>query len=135
MAQTFDRVRERFYWPGMRNDVHEWVNSCEASRQKKSPHQRHIHSLTSWKQSHPFCRIALDITGPSPESSENIYILLNGDQFIKCYEAIPMNNLQASTVARALVNVWVSGFDCPTNLQSDKGSNLCRIFSRTCLKS
>ena len=30
MAKTFDRVRERFYWPGMRKDVHDLLNSCEA---------------------------------------------------------------------------------------------------------
>ena len=29
MAKTFDRVQERFYWPGMKKDVHEWVSSCE----------------------------------------------------------------------------------------------------------
>ena len=35
MATTFDRVRERFYWPGMKKDVHEWVSSCEVCCQKK----------------------------------------------------------------------------------------------------
>ena len=29
IAKTFDRVRERFYWPGMKKDVHEWVTSCK----------------------------------------------------------------------------------------------------------
>ena len=28
-AKTFDRVRERFCWPGMKKNVHEWVSSCE----------------------------------------------------------------------------------------------------------
>ena len=37
MAKTFDRVREQFYWPGMKKDVYEWVSSCEVCCQKKSP--------------------------------------------------------------------------------------------------
>ena len=90
MARTFDRVRERFYWPGMKKYVHEWVSSCEVCCQKKSPHQKHIHSVTTWKPSHPFWQVALDFMGPLPESSGNKYILLIGNQFTKWYEAIPM---------------------------------------------
>ena len=44
MAKTFDRVQKRFYWPGMKKDVHEWVSSCEVCCQKKSPDQKHIHN-------------------------------------------------------------------------------------------
>ena len=109
------RVRERFYWPGMKKDVHEWVISCEECCQKKSPHQKHIHSLTTWKPSRPFWRVALDIMGPLPEPRGNKYILLIGDQFTKWYEAIPMSNQEASTVAKEFVNVWVSRFGCPAN--------------------
>ena len=36
MAKTFDLVRERFYWSGMKKDVHEWVSSCEVCCQKNS---------------------------------------------------------------------------------------------------
>ena len=133
MAKTFDRVRERFYWPGMKKDVHEWVSSCEECCQKKSPHQKHIHSLTTWRPSHPFWQVALDIMGPLPEFSGNKYILLIGDQFTKWYEAIPMSNQEASTVAKLFVNVWVSRFGCPANLHNDKGSNfMSNLFKSMC---
>ena len=105
MAKIFDRVRERFYWPGMEKDGHEGVSFCEECCQQKSPHQKHIHSLTAWKPSHPFWQVALDIMGPLPESSRNKYILLIGDQFTKWHEAIPMSNQEASTVDKAFVNV------------------------------
>ena len=135
MAKTFDRVQERFYWPGMTKDVHEWVSFCEECCQKKSPHQKHIHSLTTWKPSHLFWQAALDIMGPLPESSGNKYILLIGDQFTKWYEAIPMSNQEASTVAKAFVNVWVSRFGCPANLHSDKGNNfMSNLFKNMCKK-
>ena len=135
MAETFDRVRERFYWPGMKKDIDEWVSSCEECCQKKSAHRKHIHSLTTWKPSHPFWQVALDIMGPLPESSGNKYILLIGDQFTKWYEAIPMSNQEASTVAKAFVNVWVSKFGCPAKFIATRAVILCRIFSRTCVKS
>ena len=108
--------------PGWKKDVHEWVSSCEVCCQKKSPHQKHIHSLTMWKPSHPFWQVALDIMIPLPESSGNKYILLIGDEFTKWYEAIPMSNQEASTVAKAFVKVWVSRFGCPANLFK----NMCK---------
>ena len=117
----------------MKKDVHEWVSSCKECCQKKSPNQKHIHSLTTWKPSHPFWQVALDIMGPLPESSGNKYILLIGDQFTKWYEAIPMSNKEASTVAKAFVNVWVSTFGCPANLHSNKGSNfMSNLFKNMC---
>ena len=66
------------------------------------------HRLTTWKSSHPFSQVALDIIGPLPESSGNKQILLIGDQFTKWYEAIPMSNQEASMVAKASVNVWLA---------------------------
>ena len=135
MAKTFDRVREQFYWPEMKKDVHEWVSSCEVGCQKKSPHQKHIHSLTTWKPSHPFWQVALDIMGPLPESSGIKYILLIGDQFAKWYEAIPMSIQEASTVAKGLVNVWFSRFGCRKISIATGAVTSCRIFSRTCVKS
>ena len=117
----------------MEKDVHEWVISCEVCCQKKSPQQKHIHSPTTWKPSHPFWQVALDIMGPLPESSGNKYILLIGDQFTKWCEAIPMSNQEASTVAKAFVNVWVSMFGCPANLHSEKGSNfMSNLFKNMC---
>ena len=131
MAQTFDRVRERFDWPGMKKDVHDWLSSCEVCGQKQSPHQKHKHSLTTWKPSHPFWQVALNIMGPLPESSEDKYILLIGDQFIKWYEAIPMSNQEASTVAKAFVNVWFQGLFVRQISIATRAVTSCRIFSRT----
>ena len=135
MTKTFDRVRERFYCPGMKKDVHELVSCCKVCCQKKSTHQKHIHSLTTWKPSHPFWQVALDILGPLPESSGNKYILLIGDHFTKWHEAIPMSNQEASTVAKAFVSVLFSRFGCPANLHSNKGSNFMSNFLKTYVKS
>ena len=71
--------------------------------------------------------------GPLPESSGNKYILLIGDRFTKWYEAIPMSNQEASTVAKAFINVWVSKFDCPASLHSNKSSNfISNLFKNMC---
>ena len=45
-----------------------------------------------------------------------------------------MSNQEASTAAKAFVNVWVSRFGCPANLHSDKGSNFMSNFFKNMCK-
>ena len=85
------------------------------------------------KPSHPFWQVTLDIIELLPESSGNKHIPLFGDQFTKWFEAFPLSNQEASTVAKVFVNVWVSRFGCPANLHSDKGSNfMSNLFKNMC---
>ena len=58
----------------------------------EKPQQTPRNPLTVWKPSHPLWQVALDITGPLPESDGLKYILFIGDQFSKWYEAVPMQN-------------------------------------------
>ena len=44
-----------------------------------------------------------------------------------------MSNQEASSVAKAFVNVWLSSFGCPASLHSDKGSNfMSNLFKNVC---
>ena len=118
----------------VREDVH-FACSCEVCCQKKSPRQKHIHSLATWKPSHPFWQVALDIMGPLPESSGNEYILLVEDHFTKWFEAFSMSNQEASTMAEAFVTY---GFQVLVVLQisiATRAITSCRMFSGTCVKS
>ena len=76
----------------MRRDVRNWIESCDFCLKRKGTKQKHRHSLTKWKPSHPFWQVSLDIMGPLPESQGNKYILLIGDQFSKLYEALALPN-------------------------------------------
>ena len=80
-----------------------------------------------------FLQVALDIVGPLPESDGFKYILLIGDQFSKWYEAVPMQNQEATTLAKCFVDCWVLRFGCPANLHSDKGTNyMSNLFKNMC---
>ena len=52
-------------------------------RMPKKDKQKHRHSLTKSKVSHPFWQVFLDIMGPLPKTQENKYIMPTGDQFSK----------------------------------------------------
>ena len=100
---------------------------------RKRTKQRHRKSLTKWKPSHPFWQVSLDIMGPFPESRGNKYILLIGDQFSKCYEAVALPNQEAKTASRAFVERWIVRFGCLVKLHSDQGFIfMSKLFCSLC---
>ena len=41
IAKTLQRVRKRFYWPGLEGNVKAWVSSCDQCQKRKGPKQKH----------------------------------------------------------------------------------------------
>ena len=41
IAKTLQRVRKRFYGPGVKRDVEVWVSSCNQCQKRKGPKQKH----------------------------------------------------------------------------------------------
>ena len=39
-TETFDRIRERFYWKGMREEIREYVRTCDSCQRKKLVRQK-----------------------------------------------------------------------------------------------
>ncbi|GFV62887.1 retrovirus-related Pol polyprotein from transposon 412 [Trichonephila clavipes] len=72
----------------------------------------------------PFERIAFDILGPLPRSSnDNNNILVVMEYFTKWPEAYAIPDQEASTVVEVLVQHWFSRFGVPYQLHSDQGRN------------
>jgi hypothetical protein len=72
----------------------------------------------------PFERIAMDITGPFPQSDRgNRYFLIAMDYIIKWPEVYPFANQEASTVVDALVTTFFCWLGVPRELHSDQGHN------------
>ena len=70
----------------------------------------------------PMQVVAVDITGPLPESEAgNRYILVVGDYFTKWMEAYAIPDQEATTVATKLVDEFYCRFGPPEQLHSDQG--------------
>ncbi|GBM54870.1 Transposon Tf2-9 polyprotein, partial [Araneus ventricosus] len=62
--------------------------------------------------------------GPLPPSGGQIYLLTIIDRFSRWPEAIPIPDMRAKTVCRAIFDTWISHFGCPSVITSDQGSQL-----------
>ncbi|XP_060568984.1 uncharacterized protein LOC132727472 [Ruditapes philippinarum] len=85
--RTIASIKKRFYWPNFTSDIKRWVQSCDmCARRKPGPGcgKSHIQQEISYQ---PLDRIALDILGPLPCTSDgNQYIVVISDYFTKYVE-------------------------------------------------
>ncbi|GFV74732.1 hypothetical protein TNCV_1039701 [Trichonephila clavipes] len=102
--------------------------------QKIRPRKRTRGRLQLYNVGAPFKRIAFDILGPLPRSSDgNNNILVAMDYFTKWPEAYPIPDQEASTVAEVLVQHWISRSGVPLQLHSDQGRNFdSAVCKRLC---
>ena len=119
VTKTVKRVRERFYWYGLRHDVEHWCRQCEKCVKRKFPQTTTRAPLVSSCPGYPFKRIALEIMGPLPTTeSGQKYILVVGDYFSKWTEAFPLLNQEAKTVAEKLVHEVIARYGAPEKIHS-----------------
>ena len=128
------KVRQRYFWHDMKNDVKLFCQQCTNCAQKKPPAKKNKAPLGQYLIGAPLERVALDIVGPFPRSdSGNKYVLVLGDYFTKWMEAYPLRNIEAQTVAETFVHEFVSRFGVPQELHTDQGTQFqSRVMNEIC---
>ncbi|KRY17330.1 Retrovirus-related Pol polyprotein from transposon [Trichinella patagoniensis] len=135
--RTLARVRSRFYRPGMSGDVHTWCRTCTQCARRKGPTKNNRAPMQAMAAGYPLQRVGMDILGPLEKTpSGNRYVLVLTDYFTKWTAAFPLANMEASTVAKVLVEKYIACFGAPDYLHSDQGCSfeasvvleMCRLF-------
>ena len=118
--KTLERLKERYYWPGHRNDVKTWCRNCGTCATRKTPAPKAKAIMTGY----PMQLVAMGIMGPLPESpAGNTHVLVVADYFTRWTEAYAISNQEATTVAQKLVDEFFFSFSPPEQLHSDQGRN------------
>ena len=123
VSKTLEKVRRRFYWHGMREDVEMHVRRCVPCAEVNDPCKLPKAPLINIKAGHPPQRVAIDIVGPTPRStSGHEWLLVVSDHFTKFAQAFPVRNTSAVTLAKKLMDEYISRFGCFEGLHSDQGA-------------
>jgi hypothetical protein len=133
-TKTILKVKQRFYWTGLRADVQSCCRECIVCGARRTPNRKAKAALQQHIVGAPMERIAIDLIGPLPESTQgNKHILVIGDYFTKWVEAFALPNQEAVTVATKLVEEVVCRFGVPHQLHSDQGRNFeSNVFAEMC---
>ena len=105
--KTLEKVKQSFYWPGMKEFVQKYCKECDKCTARKTPKESPA-PMGIYIVGEPMEKIAIDILGPLPTTETgNKYLLMVHDCFTKWIEAYPLPNQEAETVSSALVNEFI----------------------------
>ena len=132
---TYNRVKEKYYWPNMKKDIEKYIKSCEiCQKRSKKLGKAPIFPIEVTK---PFETWGIDFVGPLKETpSGNKYILVTMDYFTKWPEAKALKEATGKNVAQFLYKEIICRYGQPKKIISDRGSHfnneiikeLCRKF-------
>eukprot|EP00731_Ephydatia_muelleri_P039179 Em1183g1a len=107
---------------GWKENVKEWCRKCRTcSTRKMAPPSKRA-PLQTLQAGYPLQIVAVDILGPLPVTAQgNKYVLVACDCFTRWVEVYAIQNQEALTVAKMLVDEMFCRFSPPEQLHSDQG--------------
>ena len=125
VRKTYDKITRHFYWPKIRRCVSNYCKTCHACQVVGKPNQTipaaPLKPIPAFEE--PFSRVIVDCVGPLPKTkSGNQYLLTIMCASTRFPEAIPLRNITAPKISKALINFFTL-VGLPKEIQSDQGSN------------
>ena len=124
--KTYERIRSRYFWPKMKSDIFNYVDSCGLCGRYKGERNFRFgkrQPMNDYSTMQPFDFIVADAVGPLPETkNKNRYLITITDYFSRWAEAIPVRDLKSSTWIVVLEN-FICRFGVPIKLLTDQGGN------------
>jgi hypothetical protein len=115
---------ERYWWPGFRKDIQDWLKTCTACQlnsRRDHVHQDVMHPLQIPKA---FDRWHLDFVGELPTTGKGNKWLLTAVDYLTNWpiaKAVPVASMEA--VADFIYEEIVMRFGCPSEIVTDRGAN------------
>lgn len=134
-TRMYNRIKQSYYWKGMRSDIESYVKQCKPCQENKALRQinRAPMQITS-TSTEPGQRISLDIVGPLPEAgpAKLRFILTIQDDLTKFSSAYPIRSTTAEETSECLLH-FISIFGIPKTILTDQGTNFTSdLFKKTC---
>ncbi|KAF8785654.1 Transposon Tf2-11 polyprotein like [Argiope bruennichi] len=121
---TYNKVACRYYFPGMRKYIMEYVENCPDCNRYKPSNQKPTGLLRTPVYAQRFETLAIDLFGPLPETSfGKKWIFLVEDTSTKCMELFALKEAKSINYAKSLVEEGLLRYGLlPRRLISDNCS-------------
>ena len=125
ITKTYRRIRERFTWPGLRDDVTEYIRGYNSCLEKKLVRARTREPMIiTDTPAKPFDKVSLDTVGKLPTTPNgNRHILTMQDNFSKYCIAVAIPDLKTTTVAHAIATNLFALYGAPRCILTDRGGS------------
>lgn len=105
--KTLKKIKERYHWPQMEQDVQNYTQTCEACQLRRTPTYKQFDNLTPQiPPTQPFQRLIIDYMGPITQSRGYKYILMITDCTTRMIFARCTRSADAKTTAKILLELF-----------------------------
>ena len=133
--KTYDKIARRYFWPKMRKDIIDYVNSCKKCQFRKLQLVPKAGLMVPITVNNPFDTIGCDLLGPFRKSkSGNTFIIAATDFFTKWSEAKAIPAATKEHCADFILDRIVTKHGCPKVLLTDRGPQFRSLFSEIIYK-
>ena len=135
--ETYRRIRERYMWPGHKDQVTEFVRKCDTCQKQKIVRAK-IHELMLIidKPLDTIDKVSLDTVGKLPTTPDgNKHILTMQDNLSKYCIAVPIPDMSATTVAHVIAKHLFSQYGAPRAILTDRGGSFINDLLRKLSKN
>ncbi len=123
VRKVLDKLRLKYYWPGMETQVKDYIKGCDPCQRHKDPVPRAKPALQPIAPVAPFHTIGMDIMELPMSYDGNRYLLVLMDYLTKWVEAFPMPDQKADRIAAIIVTQFICRYGAPSRILSDAAPN------------
>lgn len=140
-AKTYDRIRRKYYWPGLYGSTRRYVSHCRECQRRKSPPQLPPGQLHPIKPpDEPFAKLGIDLLGRFPVTRNgNKWIIVCTDYLTRFTVTKALPTAEATEIAKFIVEEIILKHGAPREMISDRGrsflSNLVKDINQLCQTS
>lgn len=122
IERMMDKMKTRYYWPQMYENIKEYVKSCDICQRRGNYKRKEpLHPIPVGE---PFHRIGIDYVGPLPRTIKgNRYIIVAMDYLTKWPEARPVKEATAESTVDFIYEDVIARHGCPGIILSDRGTH------------
>lgn len=123
-AKSYNKIKGRYFWPGLLKDVRNYVRSCmDCQLRKETTNKPPPGLLQPIRVGRPFEKVSIDLLGPVHRSSSGKnFIIVVSDFATRYVEAGALSNSTAVSVAKFMFQNVICRHGCPKEILSDRGT-------------
>jgi len=131
--QMFNKMKERYYWPQMFEDIKNYVLTCDpCQRRGRAKRNEPLHPIPVEK---PFHQIGINYVGPLNRTKDgNRYIIVAMDYLTKWPEAKPVKEATAKETVEFVYEDIICRHGCPAKILTDRGTHFNNLLLKGLMK-
>lgn len=137
MQASYQRIKQLYYWPGLKLAVENYVKRCAICQLAKPSHQKPARLLQPLPPPKaPWHEVTMDFIEGLPVSEGANYILVVVDCFTKYPHFLPLRHpFTAASVSRFFIDNVVKVHGVPLTITSDRDKIFTSHFWRDLIKA